>query len=34
MMFVSVVILLTLGLGRSEKGPTPTAQKDADPAAA
>jgi ACS family tartrate transporter-like MFS transporter len=34
MMFVSVVILLTLGLGRSEKGRTPTAQKDADPAAA
>ena len=34
MMFVSVVILLTLGLGRSEKGPTPSEQKEVDAAAA
>ena len=34
MMFVSVVILLTLGLGRSEKGPTPSERKQADAAAA
>jgi ACS family tartrate transporter-like MFS transporter len=34
MMLVSVVILLTLGLGKSEKGATPSEQKEADAAAA
>jgi ACS family tartrate transporter-like MFS transporter len=34
MMFVSVVILLTLGLGKSEKGRTPNGEKEADAAAA
>ena len=34
MMFVSVVILLTLGLGKSEKGPTPSEQKEGDAAVA
>jgi len=34
MMLVSVVILLTMGLGKSEQGPDPIKPKAADPAAA
>ena len=34
MMLISMLIILTLGLGNSEKGPVPVEQKAADPAAA